>query len=96
MRNYEPDGSEPTDFDSYYGIPAQTAKDVAVRVYVKIERHPQAAEHLDRWQTEAITAYLRWVREHRARLRAQSAIPVLAGKSLQPSWGLPISMSLNE
>ena len=33
MRNYEPvdDGSEPTDFDVYYDIPAQTVRDVARR-----------------------------------------------------------------
>ncbi len=42
VRNYVPkdDGLEPTDFDEYYDYPAQTAKDLAARVYVTIERDP--------------------------------------------------------
>jgi hypothetical protein len=67
MRNYEPseDGSEPTDFDLYYDIPAETAKDVAARVYIKVERDPQRAAALDRRQNEAILDLLRWIHENR-------------------------------
>jgi len=31
MRDYMSDDDEPTDFDEYYDIPAQTEKDLAVR-----------------------------------------------------------------
>jgi hypothetical protein len=73
MRNYEPvdDGSEPTDFDVYYDIPAQIARDVAARVYIKIERDPKRTGYLDGQQNKAIIALLRWIHDNRAHLRAQ-------------------------
>ena len=42
MRDYVPidHGSEPTDFDMYYDIPAQTAKDIAAGVYSKLGLRP--------------------------------------------------------
>lgn len=40
-------GLEPTDFDAYLDYPAETAKDLAVRWYVKIERDPERAARLD-------------------------------------------------
>jgi hypothetical protein len=73
MQNYEPvdDGQEPTDYDVYYDVPAQTAKDLAARFYIKIERDPKRTKVLDRRQNEAILAVLRWMRDNREQLRAQ-------------------------
>ena len=67
MRNYEPldDGQEPTDFDEYYDVPAETDKDLAYRVYIKVERDPRAAAIIRQQQGEAILELLRWAREHR-------------------------------
>lgn len=72
MRHYQPadDGSEPTDFDVYYDIPAQTEKGIAARVYIEIERDPKRVELLDRRQGDAIMALLRWIHDHRPQLRA--------------------------
>jgi hypothetical protein len=62
VRNYVPkdDGLEPTDFDEYHDIPAQTAKDLAARVYLKIERDPGRAARLDKRQNEAVMEALKW------------------------------------
>ena len=82
VRNYVPpkdDGLEPTDFDEYHDIPAQTAKDLAARVYVKIERDPGRAARLDKRQNEAIMEALKWGYANRAQLRAQ-------GHTLPESW----------
>jgi hypothetical protein len=81
VRNYVPkdDGVEPTDFDEYHDIPAQTAKDLAARVYVKIERDPGRAARLDKRQNEAIMEALKRGYANRAQLRAQ-------GHTLPESW----------
>lgn len=73
MRDYVPsdDGQEPTDYDEYFDIPAHTDKDVASRVYVKVERDPKAAALLRQEQGEAILGLLRWVREHRKQREAE-------------------------
>lgn len=81
MHDYVPedDGSEPIDCDVYYDIPGKTAKDVAFRVYVKIERDPRRAEALDMQQNEAIMDLLRWIYDNRAQLRAK-------GHTFPESW----------
>ena len=68
MRHYIPedDGLEPTDYDEYYDYPGQTAKDLVTRVYVKIERDPERAAHLEKQQNAAIVEALQWIRDHPA------------------------------
>jgi hypothetical protein len=63
VRNYVPqdDGLEPTDFDEYYDYPAHTAKELAARVYVKIERDPERAARLEKRQNAAIIEMLQWM-----------------------------------
>ena len=77
MREYEPidDGLEPTDFDEYFDIPARTAKDVAARVSVKVERAPRRAALLQARQDKAIIELLQWIHDNRARLVAGGRIP---------------------
>ena len=78
MRDYQPldDGQEPTDFDEYFDIPAQTDKDFAARVYIKIERDPKRAAVLQQRQNAAIMDVLQWIRDNRAQLRDQGhAVP---------------------
>lgn len=77
MRYYasDDDGLEPTDFDSYVDYPAKTAKDLAVRFYVKVERDPERAARLDQRQNAAILELLQWVNENRAELRSQGGTP---------------------
>ncbi len=79
MRDYVPQRDEPTDFDFFYDTPAKTAKDVAVRVYIKIERDPERARYLERQQNEAIMEILRWAYDNRAELRAK-------GHTFPESW----------
>jgi hypothetical protein len=79
MRDYVPSDDEPTDFDEYYDIPAQTEKDLAVRGYIKIERDPERAAALARRQGEALMDLLRWAYDNRAELRAK-------GHTLPESW----------
>lgn len=71
MRDYVPldDGLEPTDFDEYIDYPAQTSKDVAARIYIKVERDPQRAARLAKRQNAAIMDALRWIYANRAQLR---------------------------
>jgi hypothetical protein len=73
MRYYVPaeDGKEPTDFDEYFDIPAQTDKDIAARVYIKIERDPKRAAILQQRQNAVIMDVLRWARDNRAQLQDQ-------------------------
>jgi hypothetical protein len=73
MRDYVPvdDGKEPTDFDEYFDIPAQTDKDIAARVYIKIERDPKRAAILQQRQNAVIMDVLRWARDNRAQLQDQ-------------------------
>lgn len=77
MREYEPvdDGLEPTDFDEYFDIPARTAKDVAARVYIRVERDPKRAAILRERQGKAIIEVLQWIHDNRARLVAEGRIP---------------------
>lgn len=77
MRDCVPsdDGLEPTDFDTYYDVPAQTAKDVAVRFYIKVERDPKRATVVERRQNEAILQLLRWIHDNREDLKVQGYIP---------------------
>lgn len=73
VRDYVPvdDGWEPTDFDGYYDVPAQTTKDVATRIYVKVERDPKKAVILEKRQNEAIIELLKWTQDYRAQLADQ-------------------------
>jgi len=73
MRDYVPldDGKEPTDFDEYFDIPAETDEDFAARVYIKIERDPKRAAILQQRQNAVIMDVLRWVRDKRAHLQDQ-------------------------
>ena len=73
LRDYVPvdDGWEPTDFDGYYDVPAQTTKDVATRIYIKVERDPKKAVILEKRQNEAIIELLKWPRDYRAQLADQ-------------------------
>ena len=73
MRDYVPldDGKEPTDFDEYFDIPAETDEDFADRVYIKIERDPKRAAILQQRQKAVIMDVLRWVRDNRAQLQDQ-------------------------
>jgi hypothetical protein len=66
VRNYAPidDGLEPADFDEYYDYPAATARDLAVRVYVSIERDPERAAELLEKQNTAIMELLQWARDN--------------------------------
>lgn len=75
MRNYVPldDGQEPIDFDEYYDVPAETEKDLAYRVYIKVERNPQAAAIIRQRQGEAILELLQWVREYRKQRETDGA-----------------------
>jgi hypothetical protein len=72
-RDYVPldDGLEPTDYDEVYDYPAKTDKDLAARVYAKIERDPERAAELLRRQNAAILELLQWCWDHRAELRDQ-------------------------
>jgi hypothetical protein len=81
MRDYVPvdDGLEPADFDEYYDYPTRTDRDVACRVYVKIERDPERAARLAARQNSAIMEALRWVYDNRAQLRAR-------GRPFPESW----------
>jgi hypothetical protein len=72
MRDYVPEDDEPTDFDEYYDIPAQTEKDMAIRAYIKIERDPERAGALARRQGEALMEVLRWAYDNRAELRVEA------------------------
>ena len=73
LRDYVPvdDGWEPTDFDGYYDVPAQNTKDVATRIYIKVERDPKKAAILEKRQNEAIIKLLKWTRDYRAQLVGQ-------------------------
>jgi hypothetical protein len=75
VRDYVPldDGMEPVDFDEYYDYPAQTARDVACRFYVKIERDPERAARLTERQNAAIMEALRWTSDNRVQLEALRA-----------------------
>lgn len=81
MRDYLPqdDGLEPADFDFYYDVPAGTAKDVAARVYIKVERDPKRAAVIQRQQDKAILGLLRWMREYRTEPEVEGCIPPLPG-----------------
>lgn len=72
-RDYVPldDGLEPTDYDEIYDYPARTDKDIAARVYVKIERDPKRAAELLQRQNAAILKLLQWYWDHRAELDDQ-------------------------
>ena len=88
MRDYVPqdDGMEPIDFDEYYDYPARTARDVACRFYVKIERDPERAARLTERQNAAIMEALRWTYDNRAQLEtlrnARSLSPRQSGPDL--------------
>ena len=77
MRDYVPldDGLEPTDFDEYIDYPAQTSKDVAARVYIKVERDPERAARLAERQNAAIMEALQWIRAHRSK-QLDDGIPI--------------------
>ena len=62
---------EETAVRGYYGVPAQTEKDVAVRIYVKVERDPKRAAILEKRQNQAITGLLKWIQDRRAQLADQ-------------------------
>jgi len=81
MRYYAPqdDGLEPTDFDTYYDIPARTDKDLAVRWCIKVERDPERVARLDQQQSAVIMEALQWIYDNRAELRAK-------GHELPTSW----------
>jgi hypothetical protein len=78
VRDYQPldDGLEPTDFDEYFDIPAQTDKDVVARVYIRIERDPKRVADLQQRQNAAIMNVLQWIPDNRTQLRDQGqALP---------------------
>jgi hypothetical protein len=75
----ESDGLEPTAFDVCYDYQAETAKDLAARFYVKIERDPERAAHLEDRQNAAILEALQWINDHLAELGAHE-------RPLPDSW----------
>ena len=78
MRDYQPldDGHEPTDFDEYFDIPAQTDGDFAARVYVRIERDPKRAADMQQRQNTATMDVLQWIRDNRAQFARPGARPL--------------------
>jgi hypothetical protein len=54
----EDDGLEPTELDAYLDYSAKTAKDLAVRLYAKVERDSECADQLDQRQNAAILELL--------------------------------------
>lgn len=63
MRNYVPpddSSDEPADYDFYYDVPAKSAKDLAARWYIKVERDPERAAYLESEQNAVIIELLKW------------------------------------
>ena len=73
MRTYIPDDEDPdpADYDEVYDIPAPTARGVAARVFVRLQRDPDAAARLKQRQLEAILDLARWAHQNQEQLRSK-------------------------